>query len=148
MRLPLVLLAPAALSVALCTSVRSENLVAQAGATLTPRAALAKQIQTIAFEFASNLENYSLVEKVEGLSWKLILMSEGLSSCALPAYDLPDRMESLNTQYFYSKQSLESLPANTPGSIRDESKSMMESSLDGTKKEVAKVLGNLIKYCK
>lgn len=123
----------------------SQSLIAQAKPS--PRIALAKEIQSVAFEFANNAEDYSLVEKTELLTWKMILMSEGLSSCAMPSYSLPQSMESLNTSYVMMINSLNSM-GNVPESIKDQTRSAYEGTLNGQKKRVAKVLDQVMKYCK
>jgi len=127
------------------SSVSAQTLVAQA--KVNPRVPLAKEIQAVSFEFANNPGDYSLVEKVEKLSWKMIRMSEGLSSCSLPSYDLPSRLESLNTQYVMSMNSLQTM-ANMPESAKDQVRNQMEQSLNGSKASIAKVLDNVMKYCR
>jgi hypothetical protein len=123
----------------------SQSLIAQA--KVNPRVPLAAEIQKVAFEFANNPEDYSLVEKTEELTWKMIRMSEGLSSCAMPSYSLPQSMQSLNTSYVMMVTSLNQL-GNVPESIRDQTRAQYESSLNGQKKWVAKVLDQVMKYCK
>ena len=123
----------------------AQTLISQANNS--PRIRLANEIQTVAFEFGKNPGDYSLVEKTEDLSWKMIRMSEGLSSCALPIYDLPWRLESLNTQYVMSMNSLQQM-GNVPESAKDQIRVQMEQSLNGSKANIAKVLKNVMKYCR
>ena len=145
MNLRLLVAGVAVLAAAGHSSVSAQTLVAQA--KVNPRVPLAKEIQAVSFEFANNPGDYSLVEKVEKLSWKMIRMSEGLSSCSLPAYDLPSRLESLNTQYVISMNSLQSM-GNVPESAKDQVRNQMEQSLNGSKASIAKVLDNVMKYCR
>ena len=133
------------ISVMMAPSAYSQNLIAQA--KVSPRIPLAKEIQSVAYEFANNPEDYSLVEKTEALTWKMILMSEGLSSCAMPSYSLPQNMESLNTSYVMLMNSLSSM-GNVPESVKDQTRSSFEGTLNGQKKWVAKVLDQVMKYCK
>mgnify|MGYP006280171307 FL=1 len=132
-------------SLLMTASAHSEILIAQAKSN--PRVQLANEIQKVAFEFANNPDNYSLVEKTEALTWKMIRMSEGLSSCAMPSYSLPQRMESLNTSYVMMTNSLNAM-GNVPESIKDQTRAQFESTLNGQKKWVAKVLDEVMKYCK
>jgi len=135
----------AAFATTLTIPVKSETLLAQA--KINPRIPLAQEIQKVAFQFANNPEDYSLVEKTEELTWKMIRMSEGLSSCAMPSYDLPQRMESLNTSYIMMTNSLSAM-GNVSESIKDQTRASFESTLNGQKKWVAKVLDQVMKYCK
>ena len=109
----------ALLAVSLSSPARSQNLIAQV--KVGPRIPLAKEIQKVAFEFANNPEDYSLVEKTSLLTWKMIFMSEGLSSCALPSYSLHQTMESLNTSYVMMQNSLNQM-GNMPESVKDQTR--------------------------
>ena len=135
----------ALLTVSLSSPARSQNLVAQA--KVSPRIPLAKEIQKVAFEFANNPEDYSLVEKTRLLTWKMIFMSEGLSSCALPSYSLPQTMESLNTSYVMMQNSLNQM-GNMPESVKDQTRASFEGTLNGQKKWVARTLEEVMTYCK
>lgn len=138
-------LALACFSASVLSPARSETLIAQAKGS--QRAPLANEIQKVAFEFANNPEDYSLVEKTEALSWKMIRMSEGLSSCALPAYSLPQHMESLNASYVMMMNSLNQM-GNISESIKDQTRSSYEANLNGYKKKIAKILDQVMKNCK
>jgi len=123
---------------------RSEVLIAQS--KVNPRIPLAQDIQKVAFQFASNPEDYSLVEKTNQLSWKMIRMSEGLSSCSIPAYYLPQKMEGLNTSYVMMMNTLKQM-GNVPESVKDQTRASYEGMLNGQKKSVAIVLDEVMKYC-
>jgi len=116
-------------------------------ATSSQRSQLASEMKTIAFEFAANPEDFALVTKVEELSWKMILMSEGISSCVLPAYDLPQQMTALNSTYAMMVNSMNSM-GNMPESVKKQSMAAFEGPINGQKRKVGMVLENVIKYCK
>ena len=98
--------------------------------------------------YAGDPSNYSLVQAVEEDAWKMIRMSEGLSSCSLPTYDLVQRMEGFNATYVQMSSLLNSLPANTPDQIKQQSVAPVEVILNGQKAAIGKVLENVMKYCK
>ena len=56
-------------------------------------------------------------------------------------------MESLNTSYVMMMNSLSSM-GNVPESVKDQTRSSFEGTLNGLKKWVAKVLDQVMKYCK
>ena len=115
---------------------------------LTKREILAEKIKVTAYSYAGDPSNYSLVQAVEKDAWKMILMSEGLSSCSLPTYDLVQRMEGFNATYVQMSSLLNSFPANTPDQIKQQSVAQVEGSLNGQKAAIGKVLENVLKYCK
>ena len=96
----------------------------------------------------SDPANYNLVQNVEKEAWKMIRMSEGLSSCALPTYDLVQRLESFNATYIQMKNIMDAYPANVPDQIKQQAVSQTEATLNGQKAAIAKVLDNVLKYCK
>ena len=114
----------------------------------TQREILAAKIKATAYLYAGDPSNYSLVQAVEEDAWKMIRMSEGLSSCSLPTYDLVQRMEGFNATYVQMSSLLNSLPANTPDQIRQQSVAPVEAILNGQKAAIGKVLENVLKYCK
>ena len=114
----------------------------------TPREILAGKIKTSAYTYASDPANYNLVQDVEKEAWKMIRMSEGLSSCALPTYDLVQRLESFNATYIQMKNIIDAYPANVPDQIKQQAVSQTEAALNGQKAAIAKVLDNVLKYCK
>ena len=114
----------------------------------TQREILAEKIKTTAYSYAGDPSNYSLVQAVEEDVWKMIRMSEGLSSCSLPTYDLVQRMEGFNATYVQMSSLLNSLPANTPDQIKQQSVAQVEPILNGQKAAIGKVLENVLKYCK
>jgi len=133
------------LAVSISSPARSQNLIAQA--KVSPRITLAKEIQKVAFEFANNPGDYSLVEKTSRLTWKMIFMSEGLSSCAMPSYSLPQNMETLNTSYVMMIDSLNQM-SNVPESVKDQTRASFEGNLNVQKKWVARTLEQVMTYCK
>ena len=118
------------------------------GVKPTQREILAEKIKATAYSYAGDPSNYSLVQAVEKDAWKMILMSEGLSSCSLPTYDLVQRMEGFNATYVQMSSLLNSFPANTPDQIKQQSVAQVEGSLNGQKAAIGKVLENVLKYCK
>ena len=112
------------------------------------REILAEEIKAKAYSYAGDPSNYSLVQAVEEDAWKMIGLSEGLSSCSLPTYDLVQRMEGFNATYLQMSGLLNSLPANTPAQIKQQSVAQIEGSLNGQKAAIGKVLENVLKYCK
>ena len=114
----------------------------------TQREILAAKIKATAYLYAGDPSNYSLVQAVEEDVWKMIRMSEGLSSCSLPTYDLVQRMEGFNATYVQMSSLLNSLPANTPDQIKQQSVAPVEAILNGQKAAIGKVLENVLKYCK
>lgn len=126
---------------------RSETFTLIAQAKVSPRISLAQEIQKVAYQFANTPDDYSLVSKTEELTWKMILMSEGLSSCAIPAYSLPFRMENINTSYVMMINNLNAL-GNVSESLRDQNRASFESNINGSKKAAGKVLEQVLKYCK
>jgi len=114
----------------------------------TQREVLAGKIKTSAYSYANNPADYSLVQAVEKEAWKMIRMSEGLSSCALPTYDLVQRLESFNATYVQMKSMMDAYPANVPDQIKQQAFAQTEGVLNGQKAAIAKVLDNVLKYCK
>ena len=114
----------------------------------TQREILAAKIKATAYLYAGDPSNYSLVQSVEEDAWKMIRMSEGLSSCSLPTYDLVQRMEGFNATYVQMSSLLNSLPANIPDQIKQQSDAPVEEILNGQKAAIGKVLENVMKYCK
>jgi len=114
----------------------------------TQREVLAGKIKASAFSYANNPADYSLVQAVENEAWKMIRMSEGFSSCALPTYDLVQRLESFNATYVQMKSMMDAYPANVPDQIKQQAFSQTEEVLNGQKASIAKVLNNVLKYCK
>jgi len=127
------------------SSAYSQSLIAQA--KVNPRIPLAKEIQSVAYAFANTPDDYSLVEKTKALTWKMILMSESLASCAIPSYGLPGSMESLNTSYVMMLNNMSAL-GNASESVKDQNRKYYEQSLNAQKKIVANVLDEVMKYCK
>ena len=125
---------------------KADTLVAQAKKP-TPREILAGQIKNSAYKFAENPSDYSLVTNTEQLNWKMIKMSEGLSSCALPAYDLGVRIEAFNATFVMMQNLINSFPSNTPKSIVAQSTASVESTLNGQKAAINKVLEAVIANC-
>ena len=114
----------------------------------TQREILAGKIKTSAYSYANNPADYSLVQSVEKEAWKMIRMSEGFSSCALPTYDLVQRLESFNATYVRMKSMMDAYPANVPDQIKQQAFAQTEAVLNGQKASIAKVLDNVLKYCK
>lgn len=112
------------------------------------REILAKQIKQKSYEFANDPSNYKLVQEVEAEVWKMIRISEGLSSCAVPSYDLAQRLEGFNATYIQMKSLLDSLPGNIPAQIKQQSVGPLEAGLNGQKAAIAKVLQNVEANCK
>ena len=131
-------------AVSVCSPALTQGAAAQASPT--ERSKLAAEMQVIAYEFASNPEDYSLIEKVEELSWKVILKSESQASCALPAYNLPQAMKNLNIQYVSVMRSLDAM-GNVPAAVKQQSMKMMEGPINGQKKNVGMILEDVVKYC-
>ena len=134
-----------AATLSVCAPAVAESVVAQASAS--ERSKLASEMQSIAYEFAANPEDYSLISKVEELSWKVILKSEAQASCALPAYNLPQSMKNLNNQYVTVMNSLNAM-GNVPAAVKQQSMKMMEGPINAQKKNVGMVLEDVMKYCK
>ena len=78
----------------------------------------------------------------------MIRISEGLSSCAVPSYDLAQRLEGFNATYIQMKSLLDSLPGNIPAQIKQQSVGPLEAGLNGQKAAIAKVLQNVEANCK
>lgn len=114
----------------------------------TQREMLAEKIKSTAYSYAGDPSNYGLVQAVEEDAWKMIRLSEGLSSCSLPTYDLVQRMEGFNATYLQMSSLLNSLPPNTPDQIKQQSVAQVEGSLNGQKAAIGKVLENVLKYCR
>ena len=131
----------------LCSSVLPESVAAQVKKP-SQREVLARQIRDKSYEFAGDPSNYKLVQDVEADAWKMIRISEGLSSCSIPSYDLVQRLEGFNATYIQMKSLLDSFPANTPAQIKQQSVASVESSLNGQKAAIAKVLQNVESNCK
>lgn len=129
------------------SSVLPESVAAQVKKP-SQREVLAKQIRDKSYEFAGDPSNYKLVQDVEADAWKMIRISEGLSSCSIPSYDLVQRLEGFNATYIQMKSLLDSFPANTPAQIKQQSVASVESSLNGQKAAIAKVLQNVEANCK
>jgi len=125
---------------------KADIVVAQAKKP-TPREILAGQIKDAAYKFAESPSDYALVTNSEQLNWKMIKMSEGLSSCALPAYDLGVRMEAFNATFVMMQNLINSFPANSPKSIVAQSTASVESTLNGQKAAINKVLEAVIANC-
>jgi hypothetical protein len=125
----------------------AEMLVAQAKKP-SPREVLAAQIKDSAYQFAANPSDYSLATKTEELNWQMIKISEGLSSCAIPAYDLSQRMEGFNATFIQMQNLINSFPPNTPKQVISMSTSQVEATLNGQKAAINKVLENVVKYCR
>ena len=114
----------------------------------SPREILAEKIKTQSYNYANDPANYSLVQAVEKDAWKMIEMSEGLSSCSLPTYHLIVAMEGFNATYIQMSSLLNSFPANTPDQIKQHSVAQVEGSLNGQKAAIGKVLESVLKYCR
>ena len=114
----------------------------------TPREILAVKIKTSAYAYASNPADYGLVQAVEKEAWKMIRMSEGLSSCSLPTYDLVQRLESYNATYIQMRSTMDAYPANVPDQIKQQAFAQTEGILNGQKAAIAKVLDNFLEYSK
>jgi len=127
--------------------VSADTLLAQAKKP-TPREVLASQIKESAYKFAENPSDYALVTNTEQLNWKMIKISEGLSSCAIPAYDLGVRMEAFNATFVMMQNLMNSFPANTPKSIVAQSTASVESTLNGQKAAINKVLESVVANCR
>lgn len=129
------------------SAVFSESVAAQVKKP-SQREVLAKQIRDKSYEFAGDPSNYKIVQDVEVDAWKMIRISEGLSSCSIPSYDLVQRLEGFNATYIQMKSLLDSFPANTPAQIKQQSVASVESSLNGQKAAIAKVLQSVEANCK
>jgi hypothetical protein len=133
--------------IAAAVPANAEILVAQAKKP-TPREILAAQIKDSAYQFAANPSDYSLVTKTEALNWQMIKISEGLSSCANPTYDLSQRIEGFNATFIQMQNLINSFPPNTPKQVINMSTSQVEANLNGQKAAINKVLENVVKYCR
>jgi len=112
----------------------------------TERKQLAEAIKVEAYKFADNPSDYGLVLPVENLVWKMIEGSEGISSCAIPSYDLTRSMEILNATFLKMSAQMQQYQG-MPGKYKKQAMAMAESEINGQKAVLGKVLNNVLKYC-
>ena len=112
----------------------------------TERKQLAEAIKVEAYKFADNPSDYGLVLPVENLVWKMIEGSEGISSCAIPSYDLTRSMEILNATFLKMSAQMQQYQG-MPGKYKEQAMAMAESEINGQKAVLGKVLNNVLKYC-
>lgn len=114
----------------------AEILVAQAN----QRMSLAKEIKSEAFEFAGDLGNYSRVERLSDLSWRLISASDQKASCAVAAKDIITDSFNLNLTY----QSALNIQGNAAASGVE---AMMAQQINVAKRKIASSLDKIDQFC-